>query len=159
MASILFVCTANQYRSPIAAAHLRRLLCAQGHGDWRVSSAGTWAIPKQTPTADSMRDAAALELDLGSHVTRMVDADVLGEADLIVVMERGQKEALLTEFPACQGRTYLLAEMLQGVPFNIPDPNAYPGEHDKVLREMCEVIERAFARIVELAQATGGGAE
>lgn len=150
MPTILFVCTADQYRSPIAAAYLRRLLCEHGLGEWNVESAGTWAIPRQVPTAESIRDAKTLELDLGGHVTRMVDAQILRGADLIVVMEKGQKEALLTEFPECGARTYLLAELLQGVPFNVADPVAYPGEHDKVLREMCDVIGRAFERIVEL---------
>lgn len=120
-----------------------------------MESAGTWAIPHQAPTDDAIRDADALQLDLRGHVTRMVDEDVLRSADLIIVMERGQKEALLTEFPECRYRTYLLTELLQGVPFNIPDPIAYPGEHGRVLREMCEVIGRALERIIELAGSAG----
>lgn len=152
MTNILLVCTGNQFRSPIAAEYLRQLLCERGFSDWRVTSAGTWAIPRLPPTAEAIRDAAALGVDIRKHVTQMVEPDMLRQADLIIVMEKGQKEALLTEFPVCEGRIYVLAELLPGVTFNVPDPIAYPGEHGKVLREMCDVIERAFPRIVELAE-------
>lgn len=151
MTSILFVCTGNQFRSPVAAAYLRRLLDEGGFEGWQVASAGTWAITEQPACPEAIRDARALGLDIGDHRTRMVDAKVLGEADLILVMERGQKEALLTEFEECRPRVYLLADLQESASFNIPDPIAYPGEHEKVLREMCEVIGRAFVRIVATA--------
>ena len=151
MTNILFVCTGNQFRSPIAAAYLRQRLEERGVRDWQVESAGTWAIPRLGPSAEAIRDADGLGLDIRDHVSCMVDEEVLRDAGLIITMEKGQKEALLTEFPGCGGRTYVLSELLGGLTFNVPDPVAYPGEHGKVLREMCELIERAFPRIVELA--------
>ena len=43
MPKVLFVCTANRFRSPLAAAIFKRfLLESQETGRWRVSSAGTW---------------------------------------------------------------------------------------------------------------------
>jgi protein-tyrosine phosphatase len=46
MPSVLFVCRANQFRSPLAAACLQRAIKQVGTGtDWVVESAGTWTKP------------------------------------------------------------------------------------------------------------------
>src|SRR5512142_1493029 len=108
MPSILFVCTGNQYRSPIAAAYLRRLLKERGVEGWLVASAGTWAVPGRPIFPDAAQAAAKLGVDVRSHVTRLVDEAILSDHDLILVMEKGHKEALRVEFPAVRDRLFLL---------------------------------------------------
>ncbi len=158
MPSVLFVCTGNQYRSPIAAAYLRRLLREQGVEDWQVDSAGTWALPQQTLRPETSRIAARLGVEVAGHMTRVVDQAMLNDHDLILVMESGHKEALQVEFPTSRERVFLLSEMLDGVPFDIPDPVLSPGDADVTLRDMCDVIRRGLPRIRELAASRGRSA-
>ena len=157
MPSILFVCTGNQYRSPIAAAYLRRLLKERGLAGWSVESAGTWAAPGQPLASDAGRDAVSLGLDVRGHRTQLVDKALLGRFDLILVMENGHREALRIEFPEARDRVFLLSEMLEGPQFDIADPVRLPDGHYHVLHDMCDVIERGLPRILELAVTPAGG--
>ncbi|MFU8827432.1 MAG: hypothetical protein ACNA70_08065, partial [Brevefilum sp.] len=51
MASVLFVCTANRFRSPIASIFFAKAVVRHGDdGEIRVSSAGTWTVAGQPAT-------------------------------------------------------------------------------------------------------------
>src|SRR5574339_783118 len=99
MPHLLFVCTANLCRSPMAAGLFARKLQAEGAVDgWVVESAGTWALVDRRVPPDVRIAARMLGIDLRNHRTRPVDAPLLERFDLILVMERGHREALLIEF-------------------------------------------------------------
>ena len=99
MPSILVLCHANQFRSVLAEYALRRRLDS---AEWKVSSAGVWA-KDGLPAARGL--AAWSEMpELEQHRSRALNFVMLQDADLILVMERGQKEALALEFPAAAGR-------------------------------------------------------
>jgi protein-tyrosine-phosphatase len=153
MPSVLFVCTGNQYRSPIAAAFFSRQLQEHGRrGKWRIGSAGTWTVPKQPLPADAVRDAISIGVDIQGHLTKTVNESMLKVYDLILAMEKGQKEAMCVEFPFAQDRIHLLSEMQEGIPYDVPDPLQSPGEHYLILREMCDLIQRGYPRITMLAE-------
>lgn len=152
MRSILFVCTGNQHRSPVAAAFFNQLLQQHGLRDWWAESAGTWTVAQQKLPAETVLEARALGFDLSAHTTRMVDETILRDSALVLVMERGQKEALITEFPARADRVYMLTELLGEVPYDIPDPIMSSGQHASILREMCGLIQKAFTPILALAR-------
>jgi protein-tyrosine phosphatase len=156
--SILFVCTGNLYRSPLAAAFFADLLQRHGVSGWLVESAGTWTISKQRLPPEAISYGELMGLDLRAHTTRRVSRQLLHQFDIIVVMERGHKEALGAEFPEIAERVYMLTEMLQQEPFDIPDPVLTPSQREYVLGDMLDVIRRAFPRIVQLAQSRGGSA-
>ncbi len=122
-----------------------------------MDSAGTWAVPQRTVYADAAQAASKLGLDVDSHVTRLVDEAILGDYDLILVMEKGHKEALRVEFPAVRERVYLLSEMLDGVLFDVPDPIVSTDGTEVILRDMCDVIRHGLPRIMELAAAHAEG--
>jgi protein-tyrosine phosphatase len=102
MPSVLFVCTANVCRSPMAMAIFRNLV--QGdQEDWEVASAGTLAI-EGLPVA-----------------SKAVTQELIDRFDLILTMEKNQKEALTVEFPKKAKRIYLFSEMI-GLVYDVPDP-------------------------------------
>jgi len=154
MPSVLFVCTANQFRSPLAAAYLLKNIPHEANAaKWTIESAGTWAkadlpVPKMT-----LQVAHQLGLDgLDRHRTRQIDQDLLNHFDLIIVMEAGQKEALSTEFPAVRNRLYLLSEIVDGAVYDISDP-ARPGVNpDEVGWELRFLINKGKGKILELAE-------
>ena len=117
MPSVLFVCTANQTRSPIAAALFASLPAAAG---WRVESAGTWAEEGLPASRAAQRAMQTMGLDISRHRTRCVTGGMLAAFDLIVAMEQGHKEALQAEFPAVAQRVFLLSEMV-GAAYDVPD--------------------------------------
>jgi protein-tyrosine-phosphatase len=154
MPSVLFVCTANQCRSPVAAAlfqqHLRRanLLAA-----WRVESAGTWAESGRSAHPQMQVIARSAGLDLGRHRAQGIeDMPHLPTFDLVLTMARNHQEALQAEFPGLCERIYLLGS-LAGKPFDIPDPvgNA-PLRYQQTFEQIEQVVQAAFPRILALTQ-------
>lgn len=154
---ILFVCTANQCRSPIAAAlfkhHIQRL-ASQGvaTGVWHVMSAGTWAMPS-CPLHPQMRAAAReFGVEVGEHSAQTIeDVEPLSLFNLILTMEQGQKEALRAEFPGVAGRVYLLSEMV-GLPYDVPDPIGRQADaYRRSVREIDHLIQNGLPRIFELS--------
>lgn len=154
MPSILFVCTGNRYRSPLAAAVFRNCLeKTPDQAAWQVASAGTWTEAGQPADPRAVREARRLGLDLSSHASRQVDASLIAQSNLVVVMEANQKEALQVEFPAKQRKIYLLAEIIGEISYDILDTFEREKEiSQENAREISDLISRGFEKIYTLAK-------
>lgn len=152
MPSILFICTANRFRSPLAAAMLRHNLAEMGVVDaWHVSSAGTWAVPGQ-PVLPGLSDVAReIGLDLSGHRSVRVSRQMLAEHDLVLVMQAGQKEALLNEFADLQERVYLLSDVAERRSYDIPDALDSEQAAVEVVAELDRLIRNGLEYICVLA--------
>ncbi len=77
---------------------------------------------------------------------------MLSQSNLVLVMEAGQKEALQVEFPKESGKVYLLSEVAEGVPYDIPDPSDPDiATHKEIAKELYELIKRGYKNICNLA--------
>lgn len=122
MPSVLFVCTANRFRSPLAAAIFRQALeKAGGTEAWEVESAGTWTIHSLPALPEVLLIARKYGVDLSGHRSKTVSQALLACFDLILVMASGHKEALQHEFPATRERVHLLSQAAEGRSYDIPD--------------------------------------
>jgi len=153
MPSILFVCLANRYRSPLAAAFFCQCLeQAADRRSWAVGSAGTWTQPGLAPDARALKDARIRGLDIKAHRSRQVNANILTQSNLVLVMEAGQKEALQVEFPNEREKIYLLSEVADGISYDIPDPfGPESGTHQEIAYELYDLIKRGFENICKLS--------
>ena len=152
MPSTLFVCTTNLCRSPLASVFLRQIVA---HGvyssTWRIESAGTWATEGLPAVPEAQKVAHEHGLDLGTHRSRCISADLLRPFNLVLTMEQGHQEALRIEFPDVAERVYMLSETA-GVRANILDP--IPGslpDCRRVAREIEEWLRLGYGKIVDLA--------
>lgn len=101
---ILFVCTANQCRSPLAMALARAAVPASAA---RIASAGLLPGGERMPEA-GLSAARRLGLDLTGHVSSQVDAETARDADLILTMTRAQARELVAEYPELWPRVFTL---------------------------------------------------
>lgn len=115
---ILVICEGNHCRSPLAEALLRTVLGPQ----FEISSAGLNALTGYPAHEESLRLSNNLDLDLCRHRGRQVTPELALEADLILVMDRAQKEACLQLAPAIRGRVFLLGHWLPAAEQEIADP-------------------------------------
>lgn len=115
-ATMLFVCTGNTCRSPLAAAIARRRaaealgltedqLPARG---LRIASAGTMAGPATPATDLSIAAAAEIGLDLTGHASTPAEGELIEGAGPIYALAQSHLEALLRSYPALAGRVDLL---------------------------------------------------
>ena len=158
MPSILFVCTANRFRSPIAAAYFTRQLAL--HGDERefsISSAGTWTAFGQPVTADALAIARNHGLDLSSHRSRPVSTPLLTGSDLILVMAANHQEAIRQEFPGVADRVHLLSKAAGLAPFDVPDPYTSDEPPELVAQEIMDMIDKGYDRIITLSRTLSEG--
>ena len=153
MPSILFVCLANRFRSPLAAAFFQQCLKNAADGaNWSVSSAGTWTQNDLPVDSRAIQDAIFWGVDIKNHRSRQVNAKILSDNDLILVMEAGQKEALRIEFSRESRKIFLVSEISDGSAYDIPDPFG-PNEvsHQEIAAELHSLIERGFSKICNWA--------
>ncbi len=148
--NILVVCTANRCRSPMAATLLNKIVGehpASNH--WQISSAGTWGEPDLPATTLAQRMMTERGLDLSQHRARIVDADILSKADVVLVMTRSHLEALRAEFPKMSGKIFLLSQLV-GQVYDIEDP--YGGTYEDYQRcaaELQKLLNDGFTRLTE----------
>ena len=151
MPRIVFLCTKNQFRSPLAAEILKKELAARGvPGLWNVDSVGSWVKDLATATPDALREAAKRGLDLSSHTSKGIEAIQRDKIDLLLVMEQGQKESLLLEFPNLRKKTFLLSE-LSGANYSIPDPYVTGEPCDEIAFEIEQLVQNNIDTIIGLA--------
>jgi protein arginine phosphatase len=111
MLHILFVCTGNTCRSPMAEGLLRKLAKERGV-DLEVRSAGVSAI---NGTSIS-RHAAAILRDEGvndSMTSSQLSGDLIAWADLVLTLTGGHKRHVLQYFPNAVGKTHTLKEFVE----------------------------------------------
>jgi protein-tyrosine phosphatase len=106
---LLFVCTANICRSPVAELLLRHRL--QDTSRTRVSSAGVRAHPDLPIDPRMARMLAADGVVAGGFRATDVDAAVLDRASLIVTMTRRHRSTLVGRDPQVLARTFTLVEL------------------------------------------------
>ncbi|MFN8466532.1 MAG: hypothetical protein U0X20_13325 [Caldilineaceae bacterium] len=126
--AVLFVCTANRIRSPLAQHMLLELLRRQrgetGSPDlqWRVESAGVWAEDGLPVLEQVIRAGREYGLDLSRHRSRSAAVIGLHQFDLILTMERVHAATLCNEFPQICGRALTVGAALTGREFEVVDP-------------------------------------
>jgi protein-tyrosine phosphatase len=142
--SILTICTANQIRSVLAQAILSREIAKHPElTGFSVDSAGTWALPNQPADVRANKIAKEMGFDISEHRSKEVNASLLENQALIIVMTHSHKEAILGEFGSvCAGRVFLLTE-LSGIGYDIPDPVS-GNEH--TVREIADEIEKLIQK-------------
>jgi protein-tyrosine-phosphatase len=151
--SVLLICTANQCRSPMAEALLKAVAAQRGEVErWQVQSAGTWTEPGRPATPLAQAVLQRRNLDLSAHRSRPLDAGLLAEAALVLVMTRHHQESIRIEFPEVSGKIYLLSQLI-GRTFDIDDP--YGGsldDYEVCATELQNILTDGYDRLVELVE-------
>jgi protein-tyrosine phosphatase len=113
---IVFVCTGNTCRSPLAEALFKKLLAERlgcpvqdlPERGYQVVSAGLAAYPGGAATPEAIEVGAELGADLSGHRSRPLTPELAAQADLLVAMTRGHLAALCGFFPEVAERARLL---------------------------------------------------
>ena len=92
---VLFICTGNTCRSPMAEGLAREML----GDDVQVSSAGMQAGEGEYASPHALEVLAEQNIDLSKHRARRLREELVVEADWIIPMTHAQAESLKQQFP------------------------------------------------------------
>jgi protein-tyrosine phosphatase len=152
MSTILFVCTGNLCRSPMAEGLLRQRLVEGGlDGRFRVMSAGIYAADGEGASRNAVQVMADRSIDITDHIAHTITADDIIKADLILVMGREHEQVIRQTWPQYAWKVHRLSEM-SGRRQDIADP--YGGSLQKyeacaatISRYVDEGLDRIFVLV------------
>lgn len=122
MKSVLFVCTANMCRSPMAEALFEEIVRSAGEsGNWMIDSAGVSAFDGEQATNNTRVVAAERGLDLEAHRSKLATRPAVEPFELVLVMEERHRQMMRKAYPDLADRVYLLKEMV-GKAGDLHDP-------------------------------------
>ena len=120
--NILFVCTGNTCRSPMAKALFEKMLDDNDISGVKVKSAGIATVEGDPATEEAVEVLKKYDLDISDHKTLLFD-DELGEwADVIYVMTDGHRATMHDLYPEIIDKVKLLTEEEDGIedPYGMP---------------------------------------
>ena len=150
MKTILFICTGNVCRSPMAEALFRHAV--RGRGEFRVVSAGIGAVDGQPPTSHSVRAMRELGVDISAQRSRALTGELVRSADLILGMTHGHVDTVALMYPKMAEKTFLLREFdetLEPYEKDISDPI---GSSYDVYVDCRDQIEQGIASLLKFME-------
>ena len=135
MNNILVVCEGNICRSPMAAA-----LLAARQPALQARSAGLGALVGRPADETAVRLMRSLGIDISGHRASQLTRRMCLESELVLVMDREQRQRVEKLYPEACGRVFRLGEFTDK---DIPDPYRLP---ERAFRDALGLIEQAVAR-------------
>ena len=148
--TLLFVCSGNTCRSPMAMAAGRQALAdglgttpdRLGEAGFDVISSGVYAMPGMRATAAAAEAVADVGGGLASHRSRPLDVGTIHRSDLIVAMSREHRDAVVAQVPSAADKTVMLDPA-----GDVDDPIGSDAAHYKSLSERIRTL--VDARLAE----------
>jgi protein-tyrosine-phosphatase len=145
--NLLFVCSGNTCRSPMAEALARKIARRRGIENLNISSAGTNAWDNVPATDEALLVGMEREIDLTGHRARKLTPTIVSEADLIFVMTPGHLEQV--KQLGGRGKVHVIDEYASGTTNQgVADP--YGGDLEAYRRTAVVLeseLEKLFARL------------
>ena len=115
---LVFVCTGNTCRSPMAEALARELM----PDGWEVASAGLHASVGDPPTPEAVLAASEMGADISNHRVRSMTDALAFSATLLVGMTAAHAAELRRRFPFAADKVHVLGEYGTKPVRDISDP-------------------------------------
>ncbi len=159
MKTILFVCTGNVCRSPMAEGIFRQAI--RGRGNYRVLSAGLGALEGQPPSSYAVQAVKELGIDISDRRSRALTPEMVQQADYIFGMTHSHIDTVMLLYPQAAEKTFLLREFDETLDLFEKDISDPIGGSYEVYLNCRDQIEQGIAsllRFIEQGEPAGAPA-
>src|SRR5258707_8443265 len=156
MKTILFVCTGNICRSPMAEGIFRRAV--EGRGTYRVLSAGLGAMEGQPPSPYAVQAVKELGIDISGNRSRMLTPELVQQADYIFGMTHSHIDTVMLLYPQASEKTFLLREFDETLDLFEKDISDPIGGSYEVYLNCRDQIEQGIVSLLRFLQQAEGPA-
>ncbi len=150
MKTILFVCTGNVCRSPMAEGLFRH--ATRGSGAYHVMSAGLGAMEGQPPSVHAVQALKELGIDISQIRSRMLSPELVNQADYIFGMTHSHIDTVNLLFPQAAEKTFLLREFDETLDVFEKDISDPIGGSYQVYLHCRDQLEQGIASILRFVQ-------
>lgn len=152
--TILFVCTGNSCRSPIAKGLLDKII--NDNQEKSLSrlkimslSAGTIAANGQLPSDNAQKAVRKYGADIRHHLSTRLNKERVKMADLILAMEEKHKLAVLELMPSVKDKTFIITEYVSKNKDGIADPIGQPLEkYQETVKLLNNLLLKVYKKIL-----------
>ncbi len=149
--TLMFVCTGNTCRSPMAQFILQDKLAKLRLDDRiKIISAGVAGFAGDAISVGAKEVLAAMGIDATRHKACAVNQKLINEADLIITMGSGHRADLLHFYPSSGEKVFTLAEFC-GAGKDVPDP--FGGDtaiYAACAKEIDNMLDSGLEKIITL---------
>jgi len=153
MTRILLICTGNTCRSPMAEALFLKLLqenSAELVREIEIGSAGLYTVGNLPASEEAIMVMEREGLDITGHRSRVLDATMIDDADLILTMGTSHRDEIRERFPSTEQRVYTLGEYAGFEGLDIHDPIGGGFEaYQKCARQLKEILPQVWYNILQ----------
>ena len=146
---VLFICTGNVCRSPMAEGMLRSMAEKIG-AEIEVASAGVYASDGHLPSSNSVIAMQEEGIDISRQRSQLLTSDLVAKATHIFGMTLSHLEAVLDHFPGSQEKTFVLREFIsdESLDFDVPDPIGGDLDEYRITRNLIKEAMPSVLRFV-----------
>lgn len=132
--NVLFICTGNTCRSPMAEGILKSL-AEKNNLNLEIKSAGVYAYDGESASKNAVSALKGLSIDISNHKSQNISKELVEEADLILTMSKSHRETLLLSYPLVKEKVFLLNEYASKEDKDIVDPFGKDLYHYELTRD------------------------